>query len=93
MLNTLPEWTGVVKDLKKGDVVLVLKSNLPRGKWLFGHSVDTYPGIDSHSLIVKVQCGQKTVVRPNHNNNNNSNNNYNNNDDDDNNLYNLVPLL
>ena len=87
MLNTRPEWTDVVKDLKKGDVVLVLKSNLPRGKWLFGRSVDTYPGIDRHSRVAKVQCGQKTVVRPIHNNNNDDD------DDDDNNLYNLVPLL
>ena len=91
MLNTRPEWTDVVKDLKKGDVVLVLKSNLPRGKWLFGRSVDTYPGIHRHSLVTKVQSGQKAVVRPIHNNNNNNNNN--NNIDDDNNLYNLVPLL
>ena len=86
MLNTRPEWTDVVKNLKRGDVVLVLKSNLPRGKWLFGRSVDTYPGIHRHSLVTKVQSGQKAVVRPIHNNNNND-------DDDDNNLYNLVPLL
>ena len=87
MLNTRPEWTEVVKDLKKGDVVLLLKSNLPRGKWLFGRSVDTYPRIHRHSLVMKVQSGQKAVVRPIHNNNNDDD------DDDDNNLYNLVPLL
>ena len=84
MLNTRPEWTDVVKDLKKGDVVLVLKSNLPRG--LFSRSVDTYPGRYRHSRVAKAQCGQKTVVRPIHNNNNNNNNN-------DNNLYSLVLLL
>ena len=91
MLNTRPEWTDVIKDLKKGNVVLVLKSNLLRGKWLFGRSVDTYPGIHRHSLVAEVQCGQKPVVRPIHNNNNNNNNN--DDDDDDNNLYNLIPLL
>ena len=30
MLNTRPRWVDVVKDLKKGDIVLVLKPNLPR---------------------------------------------------------------
>ena len=66
MLNTRPKWTNVVKDLKKGDIVLVLEPNLPRGKWPLGRIVDTYPGKDGHSRVVKVQCGEKTVVRPIH---------------------------
>ena len=33
MLNTCPKWTSVVKDLNKGDIMLVLEANLPRGKW------------------------------------------------------------
>ena len=66
MLNTRPRWTDVVKDLKKGDIVLVLEPNLPRGKWPLGRIVDTYPGKDGHSRVVKVQCGEKTVVRPIH---------------------------
>ena len=49
MLNTRSKWTDVVKDLKKGDIVLVLEPNLPRGKWPLGCIVDTYPGKDGHS--------------------------------------------
>lgn len=66
MLNTRPKWTEVVNDLKKGDIVLVLEQNLPRGKWPLGRIVETYPGKDGHSRVVKVQCGEKTVVRPIH---------------------------
>jgi len=64
MLNTRPKWTDVFKDLKKGDIVLVLEQNLPRGKWPLGRIVDKYSGKDGHSRVVKVQCGEKTVVRP-----------------------------
>ena len=66
MLNTRPNWTDVVKDLKKGDIVLVLEPNLPRGKWPLSRIVDTYREKDGHSPDVKVQCGEKTVVRPIH---------------------------
>ena len=66
MLNTRPKWTNIVRDLKEGDIVLVLEPNLPRGKWPLGRIVETYPGKDEHSQVIKVQCGEKTVVRPNH---------------------------
>ena len=49
MLNTCPKWTDIVKDLKNGDIVLVLEPNLPRRKWPLGRIVDTYPGKDGHS--------------------------------------------
>ena len=54
------KWTDVVKALKKGDIVLVLEPNLARGKWPLGRIVDTYPGKDGHSQVVKVQYGEKT---------------------------------
>ena len=66
MLNTRPEWTKVIENLKEEDVVLVLDQNLPRGQWPLGRIVETYPGKDGHSRVAKVQCGSKTVVRPIH---------------------------
>ena len=63
-LNTRAKWTEVQKDLKQGDVVLALEPNLPRGRWPLGRIVETYPGKDGHIRVVKVQCGDKTVVRP-----------------------------
>ena len=67
MLNARPKWTDVVKDLKKGDIMLILKPKLLPGKWPLGRIVDTYPEIDKCLEVVKVQCGEKTVVRAIHN--------------------------
>ena len=66
MLNTRPKWTEVVPDMKEGDVVLALDSNLPRGHWPLGRIVETYPGKDGRTRVAKVQCGTRTVVRPVH---------------------------
>ena len=66
LLSTRPKWTEVVKDLKDGDVVLVLEPNLPRGRWPLGRILETYPGKDGHTRVAKVQCGRRTVVRPIH---------------------------
>ena len=60
MLNTRPKWTEVIKDLKEGDILLVLDPNLPRGQWPLWRILETYPGKDGHSRVVKVQCGEKT---------------------------------
>ena len=62
-LNARLKWTEVVKDLKKGDIVLILKPKLLPGKWPLGRIVDAYPEIDKCLKVVKVQCGEKTVVR------------------------------
>ena len=48
-LDTHPKWTEVVKDLKEGDVVLVLDAKLPQGQWPLGRILETYPGQDGHS--------------------------------------------
>ena len=66
MLNAHPKWTEVVKDLTVRDVVLVLDPNLPRGQWPLGRLTETFPGRDGHTRVAKVQCGEKTVVRPIH---------------------------
>ena len=65
-LNRRPKWTEIVKDMKEGDIVLNLEPNLPRGRWPLGRIIETYPGRDGHTRVAKVQCGQKTVVRPIH---------------------------
>ena len=65
-LNTRPKWTNVVKDLKDGDVVVVLDKDLTRGKWPLGRIVATFPGKNGHSRVAKVQLGSKSLVRPIH---------------------------
>ena len=64
-LRARPKWTQTVKDLKEGDIVLALEKDLPTGKWPLG-IVETFPGRDGHTRVAKVQCGERTLVRPIH---------------------------
>ena len=66
LLSRRPKWTEVVKDLKEDDVVLVLDSKLPRGRWPLGRIIETYPGRDGHTRVAKIQWGASTVVRAIH---------------------------
>jgi hypothetical protein len=59
-LNTRFEWVEETKDLKTDDIVLVLESNLPRGRWPLGRIIETFPGKDVHNRVAKVQVGEKT---------------------------------
>ncbi len=63
-LNKRPKWTEIVNNMKKDDVVLALESNLPRGRWPLRRIIETYPGKDGHTRVAKVQCGERTLVRP-----------------------------
>ena len=60
------KWTQTVKDLKEGDIVLAIEKDLPRGRWSLGRIVETFPGRDGHTRVAKVQCGERTLVRPIH---------------------------
>jgi hypothetical protein len=66
MLTPRSKWNHVAKEMTKGDVVLALQKDLPRGRWPLGRIVETYPGRDGHTRVAKVQCGSKTIVRPIH---------------------------
>ena len=54
-LMARPKWTEIVKDLKEGDVILVLESGQPRGQWPLGRIVETYQRSDSHTRVAKIQ--------------------------------------
>jgi hypothetical protein len=66
MLMVKPKWSEIVKDLKAGDVVLVIQPGLSRGDWPLGRIVEVYPGRDGHTRVAKVQRGEKTYIRPIH---------------------------
>ena len=66
MLTARPKWYDVAKNLKIGDVVLLVQPGLSRGNWPLGRIVDVFPGKDGHTRVAKVQCGKKTFVRPIH---------------------------
>ena len=63
-LDSRPKWTSEFRDLKVGDVVIVVQPDTPRGRWPLGRIVEVYPGRDGHTRVAKVACGVKTLVRP-----------------------------
>ena len=63
-VNSRPKWTLEIRDLKVGDVVLVIQSDTLRRRWPLGRIVEVYPGRDGHTRVDKDACGVKTVVRP-----------------------------
>ena len=66
MLTTRQKWHGREKDLKIGDIVLLIQPGLSQGNWPLGRIVDVFPGKDGHTRVAKVLCGEKTFVRPVH---------------------------
>ena len=52
------------KDIKPGDVVLVVSSDTPRGQWPLGRILELYPGKDGKVRAVKLQVGNKQYFRP-----------------------------
>ena len=63
-LSPRGKWFIPKRDFKKGDVVLVISPETPRGHWPLGKVVDTYPGKDGHVRVAKVQVGSNLLVRP-----------------------------
>ena len=63
-LSKRHKWTKTRKDLKPGDVVLVMNPNLPRGHWPLGRIIEVFPGKDGHVRVAKLLLGQNVLVRP-----------------------------
>ena len=63
-LNTRKKWVHPQKDLKEGDVVIVMNQNEPRGNWPLGRIVEVFPGSDGHVRVVRLKIGTNTIVRP-----------------------------
>ena len=50
-LSKRHKWTKTRKDLKPGEVVLVINLNLPRGHWPLGRIIEGFPGKDGHVRV------------------------------------------
>ena len=64
MINIRSKWWQTKRDLKIGDVVLVISADQPRGHWPLGRVKAVFPGKDGHVRVAKVQIGYETVTRP-----------------------------
>ena len=63
-LNKRHKWLKIQKDFKIGDVVLVLSTDIGRGKWQIARILDVFPGKDGHIRVVKVKIGDSEYIRP-----------------------------
>ena len=50
--------------IKIGDVVLVVDNNSPRGRWLLGRIIKTFPGGDGKVRVAEIKTKNSTLTRP-----------------------------
>ena len=57
------KWQERERNLKPGEVVLVIDSNTPRRHWKIGRIIQTYPGADGFVRVVDVKTTDCTYRR------------------------------
>ena len=62
-LSAWRKWFQPGRDIKVGDVVLVVSSDTARGNWPLGRILELYPGKDGQVRVAKIQVGQGTMTR------------------------------
>ena len=63
-LSARKKWFHERKNLQVNDVVLVVSSDSHRAHWPLGRVIEVYPGKDGLIRSVKLQVGDKQLVRP-----------------------------
>ena len=58
------KWNAIRKNMKEGDLVLVIDPAVPRGQWSMGRIQETYKGSDGCVRSVKLISKGATYVRP-----------------------------
>ena len=64
LLQQRHKWKDIKTDMEVGDVVLVADPGSKRGNWPLGRVTEVFPGRDGHRRVVRVQVGDKTLIRP-----------------------------
>ena len=62
-LSARKKWFHPGRDLRVGDVVIVVSPDTTRGNLPLGKVLETYPGTDGRVRVVKIQVGQTTMTR------------------------------
>ena len=63
-LSPRGKWGKERGDLQVGDLVLVLSTDIPRGKWPMGGIVQVFPGADGHVRTADVRVKGSVLRRP-----------------------------
>ena len=63
-MNARRKWFRSQRDVRVGDAVMILSTDMSRGKWKLGRIAETYPGKDGHVRVVKLRSNDGEYVRP-----------------------------
>ncbi len=63
-LNSRKKWFHPTRNMKKGDVVLIIEPNANRSEWPLGRIIEALPGDDGLVQVVRVQAKGKEYLRP-----------------------------
>ena len=63
-LSPRRKWGKERRDLQVGELVLVLSTDIPRGKWSMGRIVQVFPGPDDHVRTADVRVKGSVLRRP-----------------------------
>ena len=63
-LSGRKKWFKERKNLQVGDVVLLVSPENQRAQWPLARVLKTYPGKDGFVRSVKIQVGEKQLIRP-----------------------------
>lgn len=64
LLQARQKWLTPKRNLKEGDMVLVVDNTLSRSKWLLGRVLKTLPGADGYVRAAQVKTKNSTLCRP-----------------------------
>ena len=62
-LNRRKKWQSMRRNVKVGEVALVISADVPRGQWSLGRAVKMVEGDHEFVQVVKVQFGGSVVTR------------------------------
>ena len=63
-LHQRQKWIREEANFKIGDVVLVVDNKPPRGRWLLGRVIKTFPEQDGKVRLAEIKTKNSTLTRP-----------------------------
>ncbi|XP_064647483.1 uncharacterized protein LOC135500166 [Lineus longissimus] len=63
-LQERQKWTAEVRNIRTGDLVLIVDDNAPRNTWQLGRVIEVYPGKDGLIRSGKIRTQHTQLVRP-----------------------------
>ena len=64
LITTRPKWNKENKNIKTGDLVLMVEDDIHRGKWKLARVTKVFPGSDERVRVVEVKTATGVYIRP-----------------------------